>query len=121
METLYYDLDGHTVWRLSEVRDYHYWLVYEVFASVDPDFDRWLKSVIGSEFILFEDYLSKVWEGIHYHMDDRHRESIHRDIAPCSKTEFLMEYIKRFTDMDVVLDSEYSIDIRSLREGVLEE
>ena len=121
METLYYDLDDHTVWRLSEMKKYHNWLICEAFVSVDPNFNYWLKSVMNSEFVLFEDYLSEYWEGIYYHMHDKHREAVHRDMAPCSKVEFLMEYLKRFTDIDQILDSEYEIDIRSLREGVLEE
>lgn len=48
------------------------------------------------------------------YMDDKHREEIHRLYAPCSSSEFLYQYVRRFEDINDVLESEFDIDVEDV-------
>ena len=47
------------------------------------------------------------WESIVPYMDDDIREDVHNDLAPCTREEFLEEYLKRDPGLQDVLDSEF--------------
>lgn len=118
----YYEPHWHNVWTES---DFKY--IFEKSRSIKgkynaADFDQWLDNEIQSkDFILFDDYLAKHWDSITMFMDDDHREAVHRDLVPCSREEFLTEYINRYSDMDEVLNSEFEIDVDDFREVRKEE
>lgn len=48
------------------------------------------------------------------YMDDEHREEIHRLYAPCSSSEFLYQYVRRFEDINDVLESEFDIYVEDV-------
>lgn len=118
----YYEPHWHNVWTES---DFKY--IFEKSRSIKgkyntADFDQWLDNEIQSkDFILFDDYLAKHWDSITMIMDDDHREAVYRDLVPCSREEFLTEYINRYSDMDEVLNSEFEIDVDDFREVRKEE
>lgn len=43
-----------------------------------------------------------VWDAIVEVMDDEIREKVHRDLAPCSREEFLEAYLKEAQD-DIII------------------
>ena len=47
------------------------------------------------------------WEAIASYMDDDIREDVHSDLAPCTRAEFLEEYLKRDPRFQDLLDSEF--------------
>lgn len=47
------------------------------------------------------------WDAIVPYMFDDIREDVHSDLAPCSREEFLEEYLKRDPKLQDVLDSEF--------------
>lgn len=52
--------------------------------------------------------LNKKWEAIASYMDDDIREDVHGDLAPCTRDEFLAEYLKRDPDFQTLLDQEFN-------------
>lgn len=60
----------------------------------------------GNNFDLSEE---KLWNTIASYMDDDIREDVHGDLAPCSEGEFLVEYLRRDPDFEVLLKSEFGI------------
>lgn len=63
-------------------------LEYDTHAKISLDNGR---TFIGPEDAI----LQEEWAIITHYMDDATRESVHRDLAPCSPLEFLTEYLRR--------------------------
>ena len=65
---------------------------------------------------------SRSWQNLADYMDDDIRESVHADLSPCTRTEFLSEYIRRDPDwfgIDYmgVIAIEVPVDSRSTEEA----
>lgn len=44
-------------------------------------------------------------------MDDDIREDVHLDMSPCSKEEFLAEYLQRDPDFADILRTEFNMEV----------
>lgn len=55
--------------------------------------------------------IERYWDAIVNLMDDNIREEVHGLLAPCTKREFLREYVKRDTGFADLLYNEFSIDL----------
>lgn len=52
----------------------------------------------------------RTWEAIVSYMDDDIREALHAELAPCTNTEFLEEYLEEDPDFeDNILKGEFGI------------
>lgn len=61
----------------------------------------------GEEFELNQ----KLMDDIAIYMNDKKREQVHFEFAPCEPEEFLKRYLELDPDFENVLKTEFSIDI----------
>lgn len=67
--------------------------------------------------------LSNGWQSLADYMDDDIREGVHADLSPCTRTEFLSEYIRRDpnwfgTSYMGVVSIEVPVDSRAMSEVI---
>ncbi len=55
--------------------------------------------------------IERYWDVIVSFMNDNIREEVHGLLAPCTKREFLREYVKRDIGFADLLYNEFSIDL----------
>lgn len=60
--------------------------------------------------------VERYWDAIVNLMDDDIREEVHSLLAPCTKKEFLREYVKRDTGFADLLYNEFSIDFFDMQD-----
>lgn len=53
--------------------------------------------------------LDEMWNAIVNLMDDEIRESVHRELAPCTNDEFLTRYAELDPEFEEMLENEFSI------------
>jgi hypothetical protein len=53
--------------------------------------------------------LDEMWNAIVNLMDDEIRESVHRELAPCTNDEFLTRYTELDPEFEEMLENEFSI------------
>lgn len=59
--------------------------------------------------------IERYWDVIVSFMNDNIREEVHGLLAPCTKKEFLREYVKRDTGFADLLYNEFSIDFFNIQ------
>ena len=52
-----------------------------------------------------------VYEAIASYMNDEIREAVHADLAPCTREEFLFEYLRRDPDFQDLMRVEFDITL----------
>lgn len=60
-------------------------------------------------------FLPGMWKEVTAFMDDDIRETVHYLLAPCTVREFLTEYVKRDSNFEELLYTEYSFDVALLK------
>lgn len=118
----YYDPYRRNEWTQFELKLFFQNNISNDEKNIGLIFDEWLDEQLQfGVLVLFDDYLEQCWKNIENFMNPEHREDVHWDLAPCSKEEFLMEYVNRYSDLDEVLDSLFDIDADDLRDGRMKE
>ena len=69
------------------------------------------KDVCESIRELLQEKKDKTWQAIVSYMDDDIRENVHLDMSPCSKEEFLAEYLQRDPDFADILRTEFNMEV----------
>lgn len=64
----------------------------------------------GEYFYFDEPENESIWTSIVNLMDDKIREAVHREFAPCSKRIFIAEYLERDPEFEQVLAEEFGIE-----------